>query len=159
MFEKYGLADAAPAGSRRERVRATTEALSDADCIRVARIIADDKTLSTEQRFAAQEALWVDDPNYPRIDRRARRELAQDLLTNSLHSDGAAFIALLSELWPINDDLYALEMLMGRAPGRASLRAQIEQHVLRNPEDWSTEDLWERLGALDASDRRFISFP
>jgi very-short-patch-repair endonuclease len=39
-----------------------------------------------------------------------------------------------------------------------SLRAAINQHVHRNPEDWSVEDLFDKLGAFDASDRRFALF-
>lgn len=39
-----------------------------------------------------------------------------------------------------------------------SLRAQISQHVHRNPEDWSVEELFDRLGAFDASNRRFALF-
>jgi very-short-patch-repair endonuclease len=37
------------------------------------------------------------------------------------------------------------------------LRASIEQHVLRN-RDWSTEDLFEQLGAFEATDARFARF-
>ena len=39
-----------------------------------------------------------------------------------------------------------------------SLRGQIEQHVLRNPGDWTAEDLFEQLGAFDAGDGRFGRF-
>lgn len=39
-----------------------------------------------------------------------------------------------------------------------SLRAAINQHVYPNPEDWSVEDLFDKLGAFVASDRRFGLF-
>jgi very-short-patch-repair endonuclease len=39
-----------------------------------------------------------------------------------------------------------------------SLGARIERHVFRNPGDWSTEDLFEQLGAFDAGDTRFAHF-
>ena len=39
-----------------------------------------------------------------------------------------------------------------------SLRSEINQHVHRNPEDWSPEDLFDRLGAFVASHRRFALF-
>ena len=42
--------------------------------------------------------------------------------------------------------------------GASSLRARIERHVFRNPGDWSAEDLFEQLGAFDASDTRFARF-
>jgi very-short-patch-repair endonuclease len=38
------------------------------------------------------------------------------------------------------------------------LGAEIEQHVLRNPNDWSVLDLFRRLGALRSSDHRFALF-
>jgi very-short-patch-repair endonuclease len=42
--------------------------------------------------------------------------------------------------------------------GDRSLRTRIAQHVHKNPGDWSTEDLFEKLGAFEASDRRFALF-
>ena len=41
---------------------------------------------------------------------------------------------------------------------RDQLRGRIEQHVLRNPGDWTAEDLFEHLGAFDAGDARFGRF-
>ena len=38
------------------------------------------------------------------------------------------------------------------------LRAEIAQHVHKNSGDWSTEHLFERLGAFDAADKRFGLF-
>lgn len=43
-------------------------------------------------------------------------------------------------------------------PSTRSLRAQIERHVYRNPEDWSVEYLFDALGAFDASNPRFTRF-
>ncbi|HZF10526.1 MAG TPA: hypothetical protein VFE33_17200 [Thermoanaerobaculia bacterium] len=34
----------------------------------------------------------------------------------------------------------------------------MDRHVHRNPGDWSAEDLFDRLGAFSASDRRFALF-
>ena len=39
-----------------------------------------------------------------------------------------------------------------------SLRGQIEQHVLRNPGDWTAEHLFEQLVAFDAGNGRFGRF-
>jgi very-short-patch-repair endonuclease len=53
-------------------------------------------------------------------------------------------------------DTDPLAMLFAqRATG---LRAEIERHVHRNPEDWSVETLFDRLGAYEATDRRFALF-
>ncbi|MFP3681778.1 hypothetical protein SB725_32340, partial [Pseudomonas sp. SIMBA_041] len=46
--------------------------------------------------------------------------------------------------------------LLGGKP--SVLRADIQQHVHRNPEDWPAETLFDQLGAYDASDRRFALF-
>ena len=42
--------------------------------------------------------------------------------------------------------------------GSSSLLGQIDRHVLRNPGDWSAEDLFERLGAFEAGHTRFGRF-
>jgi hypothetical protein len=47
----------------------------------------------------------------------------------------------------------------GDDPLHWSLRRRIEQYVIRNPGDWSAEDLFDELGAIDeASDTRFALF-
>jgi hypothetical protein len=52
------------------------------------------------------------------------------------------------------DDYEGLTALL---TGSHSLRDNIVQHVYRDA-DWSTEDLFDRLGAFDASDTRFTLF-
>lgn len=39
-----------------------------------------------------------------------------------------------------------------------SLRKAIRQHVHHNPGDWSAEELFDKLGTFDASNRRFCFF-
>lgn len=46
--------------------------------------------------------------------------------------------------------------LLGGKP--TGLRAEIQQHVHRNPEDWRAETLFDQLGAYEASDQRFALF-
>ncbi|MFJ9948538.1 hypothetical protein [Kitasatospora sp. NPDC091207] len=46
--------------------------------------------------------------------------------------------------------------MLTRSPN--SLRARIERHVFRNPGNWSTEDLFEQLGAFEAGHARFGAF-
>ena len=47
----------------------------------------------------------------------------------------------------------------GDDPLHWSLHRRIEQYVIRNPGDWSAEDLFDALGAIDkASDTRFTLF-
>jgi hypothetical protein len=55
-------------------------------------------------------------------------------------------MALRESLWVVSDS-----QLGFFAQDPASLRGQIGQHVLRNPGDWTAEDLFEQLGAFDAA--------
>jgi len=57
-------------------------------------------------------------------------------------------------LWILDTDDW-MHLLGGKPTG---LRAEIQQHVHRNPEDWPAETLFDQLGAYDASDRRFALF-
>ena len=58
-------------------------------------------------------------------------------------------------LWVLDDDLFSWLTCEGST---TSLRARIEQHVFRNPGDWTTEYLFEQLGAFEATDARFARF-
>ena len=53
--------------------------------------------------------------------------------------------------------LFAVDGIQWRGPGfvRESLAAQIQQHMIRNPGDWSVEDLFGHIGALACSRDRF----
>lgn len=63
------------------------------------------------------------------------------------------FMALLERPWVLGDDPLAFF-----ADSVSSLRKQISQHVLDNP-DWSAEQLFDELGAIDsADDARFARF-
>ena len=65
----------------------------------------------------------------------------------------STFTALLESLWVLDDDPFS--WLTGST---TSLRARLEQDVFRNPGDWSAEDLFEQLGAFEATDARFVRF-
>lgn len=54
-------------------------------------------------------------------------------------------------------DLWVKARTAGRLQP-TGLRADIQQHVHRQPEDWPAEVLFDKLGAYDASDRRFALF-
>jgi hypothetical protein len=94
----------------------------------------------------------VDSPEVPK---RVRREIARDLdrVLDVLTRKADRFMALLESLWDVNDS-----QLGFLTRDLTSLRGQIEQHVLRNPGDWTAEDLFEQLGAFDAGDARFGRF-
>ena len=73
-------------------------------------------------------------PGHPEIPKRIRRELARDLdrVGDGLTRKADRFMALLERLWDVNGSPLGL---FGH--DLASLRGQIEQHVFRNPGDWS----------------------
>ena len=155
--ERLGLPEPPPASecSKRERVRRSLAALTDAELPPVAeRILMGSLPLSSgpKTRFAIEDLLWAGRGG-PEIPRRTRREIARDLDLDDLASRADQFTALLDSLWVLDDD--SLGFLTRASAG---LRGQIEQHVFRNPGDWSAEHLFEQLGAFGAGDARFAQF-
>jgi hypothetical protein len=118
------------------------------------RIVAGSMPLSSDPaaRYAIEDVLWVGRGG-PEIPKRARHEIARDLDLGVLTRKADRFTALLASLWVLDDN--SLGFLTHDIAG---LRGQIEQHVFRNPGDWSAEDLFERLGAFEAGDARFARF-
>ena len=136
------------------RVARSLAALPDTGLPAVAeRIVSGTMPLSSGPvaRFAIEDVLWADG-GAPEVPKRIRREIARDLdrVLDVLTRKADRFMALLESLWDVNDS-----QLGFLARDLTSLRGQIEQHVLRNPGDWTTEDLFEHLGAFDAGDARF----
>jgi very-short-patch-repair endonuclease len=132
---------------------ASFEALPDSDLARVAERFLRLHPPPPATRNEIQDALWALTPG-PEIPKRFRRDVARAMAAVELYLDAHRFHNLLERLFVLDDDPFGA--LLGH-PDR-SLRAQIERHVYRNPEDWSTEDLFDKLGAFDVSDRRFASF-
>lgn len=142
-------------GTKHERASASFAALPDAALPLVAEKVLAAGGLDAGQRNTVQDALWAIG-GQPEIPKRTRRELAHaldlDLDLDDLVRDGERFTRLLDSLWVLDDD--PLGVLFA---GRRTLREHIAQHVYRNS-DWSTEELFERLGAFEASDKRFALF-
>ena len=154
--ERLGLPQP-PEGTKRERVSHSFAALSDADLPMVAERILTSQQLQVDAatRNAIQDVLWTGGREIPK---RTRREIARDLDLADLVYDADRFSALLDRLWVLDDDPLGglTQALLGGAA--TGLGAQIERHVFGNPGDWSTEYLFERLGAFDANDTRFARF-
>ena len=143
--------------SKRVRVARSLAALPDAGLPAVAeRIVSGTMPLSSgpAARFAIEDVLWAG-RGAPEVPKRVRREIARDLdrVLDVLTRKADRFMALLEVLWDVNDS-----QLGFFARDLTSLRGQIEQHVLRNPGDWTAEDLFEQLGAFTAGDGRFGRF-
>lgn len=65
---------------------------------------------------------------------------------------------MLDQLWVLGGAPFLGTFGATSAFGDPPLRQQVDRHVFRNPGDWSTETLFDKLGAFEASDRRFGLF-
>jgi very-short-patch-repair endonuclease len=152
ICENLGLPPPGLEGSKRDRITASFEALSATDLPDVAKRFLQFRPPLAVKRNEIQDALWADAA--VDIPKKFRRDLARALASEELYIDAQQFDNLLDSLWILDDDL--LGVFLG-SPNR-SLRGAILQHVHKNPDDWSVEELFDRLGAFDASNRRFALF-
>jgi len=152
ICERLGLPVPACEGSKRERMISSFDALHDAELSRVAEHFLELHPPGPCVRNKIQDILWTDFT--PEIPKRFRREVARALAVDDIYLDAQRFDALLNELWVLDDD--PLDFFCSDV--NRSLRAEINKHVYLNPADWSTEDLFDKLGAFDASNRRFALF-
>ncbi|MFI9561464.1 AbiJ-related protein [Nonomuraea endophytica] len=139
-------------GSKRERVTQALADLTDADLPVVAERALRHMQVSPATRNAIQDVLWAGGSTLD-IPTRTRRDIARDLDLAEFVPYSSRFKALLARLWVLDNG--PLDWLL---PSGATLGAQIDQHVFRNPGDWTAEDLFEHLDAFDAGNRRFILF-
>lgn len=147
-----GLPALGSEGSKSNKVRTSFETLPDTDLPRVAESFLVLHSPDASVRNKIQDILWADFTI--EIPKKFRRDFARALASEEIYRDSKGFDELLDRLWILDTD--PLSFLMG-GPDR-SLRAAIHQHVHRNPDDWSVEELFDQLGAFDASNRRFALF-
>jgi AbiJ N-terminal domain 3 len=142
-------------GSKADRVRESLASVSDADLPAVAeQILMSHLSVDPTTRNAIQDIIWAGQSTVE-IPKRTRREIARSLDLADLVYDSTRFMDLLDSLWVLdNGDLFSVVF----SPSAMSLRALIEQHVFRNPEDWTTEYLFEQLGVFDAPNARVARF-
>lgn len=157
LCEALGMPSPEAIGSKKDRMTASFDALSNTDLPNTARLFLSKHKVNASTRNAIEDILWSDDA-CPVIQKRFRRELARALDSErvQLYGDVRRFDELLDRLWVLDSD--SLADFFGLVHGDRGLRAQIQQHVHRNPGDWSIEFLFDQLGAYDASDRRFALF-
>ncbi|MFJ8158756.1 hypothetical protein [Streptomyces sp. NPDC094468] len=154
------------AGSKSVRVEQSLQQVPDTDLPGLAQRLLQQQDfpfpIRPPLRHQLEDLLWEEDAP-PGIPKKARRELARALSLSELTQNHDRFLHLLDRLWVIEgpdlsfSELSAL-LLHGTRP--ATLRDLIEKHVFRNRDegDWSTEQLFESLGAFEAGDARFARF-
>jgi len=102
-------------------------------------------------RYDLEETLWSDDFSLV-IPKKYRRDLARSIEIENLFFDWDSFERLLDRFWVLESSPF--DVLIGTH----TLRSKIERHVVRNPGDWTTEDLFKALGAFECTDKRFTLF-
>jgi hypothetical protein len=144
-----------PVLTKWQRIEWSFAALADKDLPAVAGQILAGGALNAVDRNALQDALWAG-RNAVEVPRRTRREIVQDLDLGDVTLKTDRFMALLDSLWVLGT---GFDPWAGDDPLHWSLRRRVDQYVIRNPGDWSAEDLFDALGAIDeASDTRFTLF-
>lgn len=137
--------------SKSQRSAASFSAVLDSALPETADRLIAGGSLTSGERNTLQDYIWAE-IGFPLIPKKARHELARAIAIDELFINADCFDKLLDSLWVLDGGPFDLVF------GGRTLRQQIAQHVHRNPDDWSTEDLFGNLGAFDASDRRFALF-
>ena len=155
ICEEFGLPPPPAEGTKWEKIAHSFDALPDAALPKLAERLLARFPPSPQKRNEIQDILWSS-VAAPEIPKRSRREVARVLLIDDICVDQEKFNCLLDRLWVLETHATRVEEILSLSS--QSLRSAIEKHVYRNPEDWSVEDLFDKLGALDASNRRFVLF-
>lgn len=152
LCAELGLPAHPDEGSKAQRISASFDAVQDYELGSVAEKFLAVRKPAAALRNEIQDLLWANS-GVPEISKRVRREVAQALYSFDLYLNRKGFDELLDELWILDEIEW--KSFLTAAP---TLRDLIERHVHSNPEDWPAEMLFEKLGALEASDRRFALF-
>ncbi|MFD7015349.1 hypothetical protein [Streptomyces sp. NPDC059928] len=142
LCERLGLPPPSAGSSKHERLVASLNACLDDHLPDVADAVLDQEELGQAERMALQDVLWLG-RHHVQTPSRTRRELARDFDLSDHLGYPDRFMALLGRMWHLDND-----PLGGWTTPTNSLRSQIERHVIRFPDDWTTEQFFEQLGAL-----------
>ncbi|WP_217197996.1 hypothetical protein [Streptomyces buecherae] len=152
LCDRLGLPAPSEGGTKHERLVASLNVCSDDRLPDVAETVLEQEELGQAERMALQDVLWLG-RHHVQIPSRTRRELARDFDLSDHLGYPDRFMGLLGRLWHLDND-----PLGGWTTPTNSLRSQIERHVIRFPDDWTTEHFFEQLGAFEAPHPRFGLF-
>lgn len=170
-FDALGVAEPQlePGMSRTkaERVNLVLAGMSEQELRHVADALLRAQQVTAELRNHIQDVLWRG--RGPVVTERARRAIAAVLDIDDLVIDSARFEAMLDRWWILGEvsplenvfgvnDRSTLAWAFGPNSTTGILRKRIQRHVFNNPGDWTTEELFDELGAFTAVDRRFVGF-
>lgn len=146
-----GGADAAPGLTKRQRLQAAFNNLDSREYPEVLARFLNRGDLPPELLHRVEDLVWARQ-QWPEITERVRREIAKALEQAApIWENADGLMALLGRIWVLRTDLdFWAE--------RGGLAADIERHMIRNPDDWTVLDFFTRVGALGCSDRRFALF-
>ncbi|MFI1727548.1 hypothetical protein [Streptomyces sp. NPDC020489] len=166
-FERLGMpVIPQSAGSKSTRVELSLQQVPDTELPRLTQRVLQQQDfpfpVRPPLRHQLEDLLWAQSTP-PGIPKKARRELARALSLPELTQNHDRFLDLLDRLWVIEGpDLSFSELsaLLVNGTRPVTLKDLIEKHVFRNRDDgdWSTEQLFESLGAFEAGDARFARF-
>lgn len=154
ILASLGLPPAAPdAGSKRGIMRSGIDQAPDETLGFVARALLDKFPPEADVRNQVEDLLWADLPSAT-VNAKTRRTLATSLDVRELVYDRRSFDQLLIGTFVVPGELADPRWF----PRGSGLRGEVERYVYDNPGDWRTEELFERIGAMDCPDRRFCVF-
>lgn len=150
LCESLGFA-IPPPGNKPHRGAAAVDDAADNRLVAAANQLLAGNHLSAPGRNRLQDILWAPLPA-PSVVKRHRRDLARALDPEDLYLKLDPFDQLLDSLFVLNPNP------LDQWVAGTSLHEQVRQHVYNFRGDWSVEELFERLGALEAGDARFALF-
>ena len=139
-------------GSKRERLDAAVANTPDIALVGVAERLLAENVLRARDRNVIQDLIW---PSGPPIPKRFRHDIARRLDIEDLFIDARNFDALLDRLFILTPDEFDMFGILDARD--RSLKDQITRHVHNNRGDWTVEELFDRLGAFETTDRRFAN--
>jgi hypothetical protein len=154
VLDALGIPDAVddPSLSKAQYIDVRFGLVSDAVVTQVAEAFLTRHALPPADRFALEDLLWTATPTL-QIPKRTRYAIAQALDSVPLFLKPSSFLEAVDRLWSRET---AADAFLGSS--RRSLTAVVERHVVQKPNDWSTEYLFDQLGAFDATDKRLALF-